>query len=46
MPGISQALSRRQTGTGGILAALCRLAMIGADVNLGRVRETGRKIDL
>ena len=43
---ISQALSRRQTGTGGILAALCRSAMIGADVDLGRLRETGRKIDL
>ena len=43
---IRQALSHRQTDTGGILAALRRSPMVGADIDLGRARETGRKIDL
>jgi hypothetical protein len=31
---------------GGILAALRRSPLVGADLNLARSRETGRKVDL
>jgi hypothetical protein len=31
---------------GGILAALRRSPMVGADINLARSRETGRNVDL
>jgi hypothetical protein len=31
---------------GGILAALRRSPLVGADLNLARSRDTGRKVDL
>jgi hypothetical protein len=43
---IRQALSCRQAGTGAILAALRRSPMVGVDIDLGRTREPGRKVDL
>ena len=43
---VRQALSHEQMGIGGILRALRRSPMVGADIDLGRARETGRKIDL
>lgn len=47
---IRAAVSRTMAGepplTGGILAALRRSPLVGADLNLVRSRETGRKVDL
>jgi hypothetical protein len=47
---IRAAVSRTVTGEspkkGGILAALRRSPLVGADLNLARPRDTGRKIDL
>ncbi|WP_342628402.1 hypothetical protein AAC691_21405 [Nguyenibacter vanlangensis] len=31
---------------GGILAALCRSPLVGADLDFARSREEGRKVDL
>jgi hypothetical protein len=37
---------RRTAGEGGILAALRHSPLVGADLDLARSREAGRKIDL
>ena len=43
---VQQAVSGEPPKTGGILAALRRSPMVGADVDLARPREEGRKIEL
>jgi hypothetical protein len=40
---VSRAIARERPKKGGILAALRRSPLIGADLNLARSRETGRK---
>jgi hypothetical protein len=44
------AVGRKMAGEppkkGGILAALRRSPLVGADLNLARLRETGRKVEL
>jgi hypothetical protein len=42
---VSQTLAREPPKTGGILAALRRSPMVGADLDLTRAREEGRKVD-
>lgn len=43
---VSQAIAREPSKKGGILAALRRSPLVGADLDLARSHETGRKIDL
>lgn len=43
---VSQTISGEPPQKGGILAALRRSPMVGADLDLTRPRETGRKVDL
>ncbi|MFY9692506.1 MAG: hypothetical protein WA776_04915 [Xanthobacteraceae bacterium] len=43
---IRQAIAAEPRKTGGILAALRRSPLVGADLDLSRPREEGRKIDL
>ena len=43
---VRQALAGEPPRTGGILAALRRSPLVGADLDLGRPREKGRKVDL
>ena len=43
---VSQAVNREPPKRGGILAALRRSPMVGADLDLTRTREEGRKVDL
>jgi hypothetical protein len=42
---VRQTVTSEPPGKGGILAALRRSPLVGADLNLTRSRETGRKID-
>lgn len=43
---VSQTISGEPPKRGGILAALRRSPMVGADLDLTRAREEGRKVDL
>jgi len=43
---VSQTIAGEPPRKGGILAALRRSPLVGADINLARSRETGRKVDL
>ncbi|MGZ5871557.1 MAG: hypothetical protein ACXWKP_05530 [Bradyrhizobium sp.] len=43
---VGQTMARKPPKKGGILAALRRSPLVGADLNLTRSHETGRKIDL
>lgn len=43
---IQQAVAGEPAKAGGILAALRRSPMVGADIDLIRPREDGRKVDL
>ena len=43
---ISRTISGEPPEKGGILAALRRSPLVGADLNLARSHETGRKVDL
>lgn len=43
---VSQTVAGEPPKKGGILAALRRSPLVGADLNLARSRETGRKVDL
>ena len=43
---VNQTISGEPPKTGGILAALRRSPLVGADLDLGRSRVKGRKIDL
>ena len=43
---VNQTISGEPPKTGGILAALRRSPLVGADLDLGRSRLKGRKIDL
>lgn len=43
---ITDTMNGQPTEPGGILAALRRSPLVGADLDLSRVREEGRRIDL
>jgi hypothetical protein len=43
---VSQTVAGEPPKKGGILAALRRSPLVGADLNLARSHETGRKVDL
>ena len=43
---VQQAVAGGSPKTGGILAALRRSPLVGADLDLSRPREEGRKVDL
>jgi len=43
---VSQTIAGEPPRKGGILAALRRSPLVGADINLARAHETGRKVDL
>ena len=43
---VSQAVTGEPTKTGGILAALRRSPLVGADLNLTRSTDNGRAVDL
>lgn len=43
---VRKAVAGEPPKTGGILAALRRSPLVGADLDLSRSRESGRKIDL
>ena len=43
---VRRAVEGEQRGTGGIVAALRRSPLVGADLDLGRPREEGRRVDL
>jgi hypothetical protein len=43
---ISQTIAGEPPKKGGVLAALRRSPLVGAEFNLARSRETGRKVDL
>jgi hypothetical protein len=43
---VSQTITGEPPKKGGILAALRRSPLVGADLDLTRVREEGRKVDL
>jgi hypothetical protein len=43
---VEQVVSGEPRGPGGILAALRRSPLVGADLDLTRPRERGRKVDL
>lgn len=43
---VTQTISGEPPKTGGILAALRRSPLVGADLNLSRSRVEGRKVDL
>ena len=43
---VRRALSGRSSETGGILAALRRSPLVGAELDLERPREEGRRVDL
>ena len=43
---VSQTIAGEPPRKGGILAALRRSPLVGADISLARSRETGRKVDL
>src|SRR3954470_21311479 len=44
--GFSQTIAGEPPKRGGILAALRRSPLVGADLDLARSREAGRKVDL
>lgn len=43
---LSQTIEREPTLTGGILAALRRSPLVGQDIERGRTRDEGRKIEI
>jgi hypothetical protein len=43
---VSQTIMGEPPGKGGILAALRRSPLVGADLDLARSPDTGRKVDL
>jgi hypothetical protein len=43
---VSQTIACEPPKKGGILAALRRSPLVGADLNLARSHDTGRKVDL
>ena len=43
---VSQTIAGEPPKKGGILAALRRSPLVGADLNLARSHDTGRKVDL
>ncbi|WP_341486841.1 hypothetical protein [Pararhizobium sp. A13] len=43
---VQQILSGEPPKTGGVLAALRRSPLVGAELDLGRPREEGRRLDL
>ena len=43
---VSQTIAGEPPKKGGTLAALRRSPLVGADLNLARSRDTGRKVDL
>ncbi len=43
---VSRSIAGQPPGKGGILAALRRSPLVGADIDLTRPREEGRKVDL
>jgi transposase len=43
---VSQTIAGEPPKKGGILAALRRSPLVGADINLARAREEGRKVDI
>ena len=43
---VSQTISGEPPKKGGILAALRRSPLVGADIDLTRLREEGRKVDI
>ncbi len=43
---VNQTITDEPPGRGGILAALRRSPLVGADLDLTRTREEGRKVDL
>jgi hypothetical protein len=43
---VSQTISGEPPKRGGILAALRRSPLVGADIDLTRLREEGRKVDI
>jgi hypothetical protein len=43
---VSQTITGEPPKKGGILAALLRSPLVGADLNLARSHDTGRKVDL
>lgn len=43
---VSRTIAGEPPNKGGILAALRRSPLVGADLDLSRSRETGRKVDL
>jgi hypothetical protein len=43
---VSQTISGEPQKKGGILAALRRSPLVGSDLNLTRLSETGRKVDM
>jgi hypothetical protein len=43
---VSQTIAGEPPSKGGILAALRRSPLVGADLNLARSREAGRKVDM
>lgn len=43
---IHRAVTGKSTGKGGILASLRRSPLVGADLEIGRKREPGRKVGL
>ena len=43
---VSQTIAGEPPRKGGILAALRRSPLVGADLNLARSHDTGRKVDL
>jgi hypothetical protein len=43
---LDRSISGEPPGKGGILAALRRSPLVGAELDLGRTKETGRKVEL
>jgi len=43
---VSRSISGEPPATGGILAALTRSPLVGADLDLDRPREEGREVDI
>ena len=43
---VSQSIAGESPKTGGILAALRRSPLVGADLNLDRTRSIGRKVEI
>jgi len=43
---VSQSIAGEEHRKGGVLAAFRRSPLVGADLDLGRLREEGRKVDI